>query len=163
MFYFNIHVSLLSSVAAYTFLNFRTDGTLSHAEIIIRLHAYPYLRRIAEVYSETKSSVRGYSAFAVYYGADPAGRHCYIAGQLINTDPHGFHKFFQKNLARVNRVKKLLLCFHKTPLMIVCYFNIKCVAIFPTEADSPLIIDPDAVLPPAISFEGLYPITGRNS
>jgi hypothetical protein len=46
--------------------------------------------------------------------------------------------------------------------MIICYFNIKCVAIFPMEADSPLIIDPDAVLPPANSFEGLYPITGRN-
>jgi len=38
--------------------------------------------------------------------------------------------------------------------MVVCYFNIIGVSVFPEKADSPLIVDPDTVLPLAISLQG---------
>jgi hypothetical protein len=36
-----------------------------------------------------------------------------------------------------------------------------CVSIRPSEADPPLVVDPDAVLSSAIAFEGLEPISWR--
>jgi hypothetical protein len=42
--------------------------------------------------------------------------------------------------------------------MVVCYFNVEGVSVFPEKADSPLIVDPDTVLPPAIAFQSLEPV-----
>jgi len=39
--------------------------------------------------------------------------------------------------------------------MVVCYFNVIGVSAFPVKADSPLIVDPDTVLPLAIALQGL--------
>jgi len=43
--------------------------------------------------------------------------------------------------------------------MVVCYFHVIGVSVFPVKADSPLTVDPDAVLPPAISLQSLEPVT----
>jgi hypothetical protein len=45
--------------------------------------------------------------------------------------------------------------------MIIHDFNIKSVAVFPSKADSPLVIDPDTVLALPMSSQGLEPIAGR--
>ena len=45
--------------------------------------------------------------------------------------------------------------------MVIDDLNVVCVAIPPSEADPPLIVDPDAVLALAISLERFKPITGR--
>ena len=47
--------------------------------------------------------------------------------------------------------------------MIVGYFNVIGVPVFPVEADSPLIVDPDTVLTPAFTLEGLKPVARRDS
>jgi len=47
--------------------------------------------------------------------------------------------------------------------MVVCYFNVISVPIFPAKADSPLIVDPDAVLSLAIALQGLDPVARRDS
>ncbi len=46
--------------------------------------------------------------------------------------------------------------------MIVCYFNVIGIAVFPAKADSPLIVDPDTILPFAIAFQGFEPVARRN-
>jgi len=46
--------------------------------------------------------------------------------------------------------------------MIVNYFNVQRIAIFPAKADSPLIVDPYTVLPLAAAFQGFKTVSGRN-
>jgi hypothetical protein len=47
--------------------------------------------------------------------------------------------------------------------MVVCYFNVIGVSVFPTKADPPLIVDPDTVLPFAVSLQGFQPVPRRNA
>ena len=46
--------------------------------------------------------------------------------------------------------------------MIVCYFNVKCVTVFPVKADPPLIVDPYTILPLAIALQDFEPVARRN-
>ena len=47
--------------------------------------------------------------------------------------------------------------------MIVNYFNVQRIAVFPAKADSPLIVDPYTVLSLAVAFQGFKTVSGRNS
>jgi hypothetical protein len=47
--------------------------------------------------------------------------------------------------------------------MVVCDFNIISVSAFPVKADSPLIVDPDTVLPLTVTLQGLKPVARRDS
>jgi hypothetical protein len=47
--------------------------------------------------------------------------------------------------------------------MVICYLNIIGVPAFPDKADSPLIVDPDAALPPAIALKGFETVARRGS
>jgi len=47
--------------------------------------------------------------------------------------------------------------------VIVDDLNVLCVAIAPDETDSPLIINPDAVLPPSVSGEGFQSVSRWNA
>jgi hypothetical protein len=47
--------------------------------------------------------------------------------------------------------------------MIVCYFNVMSVPVFPEKADPPLIVDPDAELTFAIGLQRFQPVARRNS
>jgi hypothetical protein len=46
--------------------------------------------------------------------------------------------------------------------MVVGYFNIIGVSVFPSKADPPLIVDPDTVLTLAVALQGLEPVTRRD-
>jgi len=46
--------------------------------------------------------------------------------------------------------------------MIVNYFNVQRIAVFPAKADSPLIVDPYTVLSLAVAFQGFKTVSGRN-
>jgi len=46
--------------------------------------------------------------------------------------------------------------------MIVNNHNVQRIAVFPAKADSPLIVDSDAVLSLAIAFQGFKTVSGRN-
>ena len=45
--------------------------------------------------------------------------------------------------------------------MVVGNLDIESILLFPAEADAVLIVDPDAVLPFAISFERFQPVSGK--
>ena len=45
--------------------------------------------------------------------------------------------------------------------MIICYLNVKCVAINEPETDAPLVVDGDGILPFSLPLEGVQSITGR--
>lgn len=47
--------------------------------------------------------------------------------------------------------------------MIIDYLNIKCIPSAPTETDSPLIVDADAMLPTSLSLESFEAVPRRRS
>ena len=47
--------------------------------------------------------------------------------------------------------------------MIVNNFNLKNLTITPRKTNPPLIIDPDAVMPFPVSFQGFQPVAGGNA
>jgi hypothetical protein len=46
--------------------------------------------------------------------------------------------------------------------MIIDYFDIVRISIIPFETDSPLLVDPDAVLAFSIPLQRFEPVSGRN-
>jgi hypothetical protein len=50
-----------------------------------------------------------------------------------------------------------------SPPVIVDDFHIVGIAGTPTEADAPLIVDPDTVLTGPVAFQRFQPIAGRNT
>ncbi len=47
--------------------------------------------------------------------------------------------------------------------MVVCYFNVICVSVFPAKADSPLIVNPYTILPLSPALQSLKTVTWGNS
>jgi len=47
--------------------------------------------------------------------------------------------------------------------MVINNFNGLRIAVFPGEADAPLIINPNAVLPGPVAFQGFQTISGRHA
>jgi hypothetical protein len=47
--------------------------------------------------------------------------------------------------------------------MVINNFNGECIVVFPDEADTPLVINTDAVLPGPVAFQGFQAISGRHS
>lgn len=48
-------------------------------------------------------------------------------------------------------------------LVVVCDFDFECVSRFPAEAETPLVIDTDAVLSGTGAFENFQSVTRRNA
>jgi hypothetical protein len=46
--------------------------------------------------------------------------------------------------------------------MVVGYFHVICIAVFPAKADPPLVIGGYGVLPGPVSLQGMEPIVGWN-
>ncbi len=46
--------------------------------------------------------------------------------------------------------------------MVVGYFHVKSVAVFPAKADSPLVVNGYGMLTGTIPFQGMEAVTGRN-
>jgi hypothetical protein len=46
--------------------------------------------------------------------------------------------------------------------MVVCYFNVIDISVFPAKTDPPLIVDPDTVLSFTVSLQGFQPVSGRD-
>ena len=47
--------------------------------------------------------------------------------------------------------------------MVISYFNLFGISVFPHKANSPFIVDPNAVLSPAIPLQWLEPVAGRDA
>jgi hypothetical protein len=58
------------------------------------------------------------------------------------TDSHGFKEFFVQDFSRMYWYN----FFHRIPSMIINYFNMVCVPVFPLKTNAPLLIDANAVL-----------------
>jgi hypothetical protein len=87
---------------------------------------------------------------------DSSRRDADVLGQAILTDFHRLEELLEQNLPGVNG-RKQLLC-HGQLLVVVGDFDVVRITPAPSEADAPLVIDPDAVLSLSIASEPLKPV-----
>lgn len=87
---------------------------------------------------------------------DGSRRHTNFSTQPILTDSVLFQELFQEYFAWMYVLQ------HDVPSVIVNDFYVTRRSVIPHEADPPLIIDPNAVLPTSITFQFLQPIRRRS-
>jgi hypothetical protein len=93
---------------------------------------------------------------------DTVRRDVQIAGQTVDADTERLHELFVKNLTRMDWSEQFHSLGHGASV-ITADFNAAGVATAPDQTNPPLIVDPDAVLPGPVPFEGLEPVAGRNA
>jgi len=135
-----------------TLLYFRANCALSNTELVVSLQAHPDFRRSAEIPAEPNSCVSCYGAPAIHDSADAPGGYDDIAGEPVNADPHRLHEFLKENLPWRNWFKKFSSSSHFSPLMVVGYFTVIGVSVFPAKTDPPLIVNPYTILTLAIAL-----------
>jgi len=79
---------------------------------------------------------------------DSASWYADLLSETVLTDPHGLQILLQENLARMYRWE--FLCAHEFLLVVVDDLDLVRISALPDEADSPLVVNSDAVLPRAI-------------
>jgi hypothetical protein len=73
---------------------------------------------------------------------DPAYRDIDVPRQPVLADAEGYQELLKEDLTGSYQFK--FLHHFRSPLMVIRYFHIQSIAIFPPETDTPLIVDPDA-------------------
>jgi hypothetical protein len=116
------------------------DYAFGDSEIEIGLKSEPKLGRNTEVFAQSQRGVGSNSAFPVHNSADAAGWNSDFPGESIDTDVHWLHELPEKNLSGMDRVKQFLVR-HKSSSMRVDDLDVVSVAIFPHDANAPLIIN----------------------
>jgi hypothetical protein len=133
-------------------VNLCADHAFGDSEIEIGLKSEPKLGRNTEVFTQSQRSVGSDSTFPVHNSADAAGWNSDFPGESVDADVHWFHELFEENLSRMDRVKQFFAR-HKSSLMIVDDLDVVSVAIFPNEANAPLIINANAMLALAVASQ----------
>jgi hypothetical protein len=128
------------------------DYAFGDSEIEIGLKSEPKLGRNTEIFAQSQRGVGSDSAFPVHNRADAARWNSDFPGESIDADVHWFHELLEKNLSGMDRGKQFFVR-HKSSLMIVDDLDIVSVAIFPNEANAPLIINANTVLTPAVASQ----------
>jgi hypothetical protein len=86
-------------------------------------------------------------------------RNVQIERKPIHAELKGFHKLHAQNLARMDGRKAFLRLSHEFPLVIVDDLYVVGVPFSPSEAQAPLVVDPDAVLSLSAAMQGFQAIS----
>jgi hypothetical protein len=125
-------------------------------QVEARLQIQPKIIGRTEVASQAKRCVCGDSTLAMNDLVDSAWRHADVERESILRNPKRPEKILEQYLAWVDGGQ--FARSHSSYLMIVDNLHIIRVAVTPTEAHAPLVIDPNAVLSLTVSIEFLQPI-----
>lgn len=132
-------------------------------EIPPKLEIQPKARRRSEELRQPERGAGCYASPAVDEFVNPlVGNHDRF-GKISLGKPHGIEEFLQENFARVNWLSIRRHPHHcSISSVIVDHLDRLGTEIGPLEANTILIIDPEAILPRAFAFQSLEPITRRN-
>src|ERR1700680_481737 len=92
---------------------------------------------------------------------DPPGRNVKLLGQLVLAHIERLEELFQQDLAGIYRRHDRVRG-HCLLLVIIDYLDVLRPGVRPVEADPPLPVYPDAVLPAAVARQLLQTITWRD-
>lgn len=143
---------LLGGMTLYVRFHFRPDSAPGDAEVKVRLEIHPSFGRYAKVFAQSESGICRDRTFAIDDPTDAARRNRNSTSEPVDTDTQRLHKFFQQDFSRMDGVEQFASGSHSRPSMVISNFNLKSVPIAPDEADPPLVVNADAVLPLAITL-----------
>ncbi len=126
------------------------------------LQVQPRLRAGPEVTREAERGLGSNGTTSVNDLVNARNGNSDFASQTILADSHRLHELLEQDHTRMDWGKLLHRHSHLLSV-IVDHLNVESVASFPTKADTPLVVDPDAVLTPTITPERLKTITGRDA
>jgi hypothetical protein len=122
-------------------------------EVISALKVHPESLGGSEIAGHSKGRIGGDPALAVHDLVDSPRRDAYGHGQSVLRDAEWFEILDQKHLTWVDWSHERG-CDHQVVLSVVVdnlnFFGTRC---GPSEADSPLLVDSDAVVADAIAFQ----------
>ena len=132
------------------------------------LQIKPELLRSSEKFCQTRCHLRSNISLLSYNVIDGGGRNMQFNRQPVRRDVHRPQELFTKNLSGMNRppcLKFILDTHNLFPLrtsVIIGYFHVVRVLLFPNETHAKLIVDADAVLTFTITFQWLQTVTWWN-
>jgi len=142
----------------------RSARLLSHFEIVVRLKVHPKLGGGSEVARQPESGVRGDWPPATNDAIHSVYRNQQFHCQPIGCQAKRFQKVFPQRFTGMYRNHGFGYLGHN-PRSSGAGDNLdlKGIRFNPAEADPPLLVDPNAVLPQAIAVEGLQAIPWNRS
>ena len=133
-----------------------------HLEIVARLQIEPEAVTGSKVSSESKRGIRRYSASAMNNLIDTPGGHTDVLGKTVLRNPEWLQKVEGEDFAGMNW-GDLTIGHKRISSVVIDERDVKRVTILPAKADPPLIVNANAMLAGAITFELLQLITGRSA
>jgi hypothetical protein len=135
-------------------------------EIVRSLKVHPELRSIPEIAPESEGRISGDTALAIDDLTYAVHRDPQVACELIDADPQRFHEVLEQDLSRVNqwllRVLAGLSRHGLAPSVVVHNLDFIGITLPPDKADAKSVVDSDAMLAFAVSFQGFQTVAGEN-
>jgi hypothetical protein len=133
-----------------------------HLEIVARLQIEPEAVTGSKISSEAKRGIRRYGASAMNNLIDTPSGHTDVLGKTVLRNPEWLQEVEGEDFAGMNW-GDLTMGHKRISSVVIDERDVKRVTILPTKADPPLIVNANAMLAGAITFELLQSITGRNA
>ena len=138
------------------------EAVLFNFQVISCLKSEPETFRKAEIPLKSQRGIGGNSALSKNNLIDPTRGNTDVLCQSILADSHGLEEFLQQDLSWVNRGEVALSHPLGSLAVVVIDLNFVCVSRSPQEANPPLIVDPNAVLPSSVTGKLLEAISWRH-
>lgn len=136
------------------------EGVPPDLQVVSGLRVDPEEVGRADVARQTQSRVCGDAALPVHDLVAPPWWNAYGDRDPVLGETERLDELLQEHLARVDREN--LVHLHHLPV-VVHDLDVLDVRFGPPEADPPLLVDPDAVLPDAVALECLQSVTRWHS
>jgi hypothetical protein len=137
------------------------QSVLFQFQVITGLQIQPEPFRRSEEASKAQGRVGRDGTLAPHDLVDPAWRDANVFGKPVLANAQRTQELFQEYLARMDRSQ--LLSRHVDASVVVRKLNLASVAVFPVEADSPLVVHANAVLTLAIAAQLFKAIPRRHA
>jgi len=148
-------------VAVNSLVDLRPHPPFGDPEIEVDLESEPQVGRDAKILGQSKRRVRSNGTLPVDDRADASRRDGDLASELVDADTQRFHEFFPQDLAGMDRIEQFLAC-HRHTSMVINNLDLIGITVSPDEANSPLVIDANAVLALAVASQCLKPVPRRD-
>lgn len=132
----------------------------SHPHIVLGLQVHPEARLHSEVQTQAQRRASSDRTLSMHQFTNATWGHIDVSRELARVDPHSLHEVLVKDLAGVDFVKHFS---HVQLLVIVYNFDVVRSVLVPYKAHAPLVVDADAALVFAVTFQGFQLVARRNS
>jgi hypothetical protein len=131
-------------ICGYFLVNPGGELFFCYGKVVMRLEVHPALSVGAKKTCQPQRRICRYRALSRYDFPYAPLRHPDRLGKSVLGNAHGPQEVLVQYFARVHRGH---VSFHAaSPLMVINYFNFIGITAIPSEANSPLVIDPDRPL-----------------